>query len=327
MKDSGCVVLLVVAALCVAAGIYLACHGWTWWIAAVLPATLSGGAVAALCNEERGSAAVAGTSFMVFSAFFVFGLMAEFGCTDKPFIYIFGLFLIADIILLGALKGIVDKEEAKEQEKKECEKQEEERKKQEEERWEKEMKQCVESLCSGIFLPDTCFLMDLGEVMELDLASGAAIEQFEDLGSGWEWDDEVVLARRFTLGLEAQCKKSSRKITLHRHVYQEIQKLYNGEDREKSRKAQGAKKLIERWQKLGIIQTYPDLENKEKSYYADDALLKYMGELLQKGEKVRLLTNDLDLRIRARDRFEKQGKALPEDMFLSLDDILTKWPR
>ena len=324
MKDSGCVVLLVVAALCVAAGIYLACHGWIWWIAAVLPATLSGGAVAALCNEERGSAAVAGTFFMGFSAFFVFVLMGVFGCTDKPFIYIFWLFLIADIILLGALKGIVDKEEAKEQEKKECEKQEEERKKQEEKRREKEMKQYVKSLCSGILLPDTCFLIDLREVFfpVRDHNVFFPDPDYQEKASG-----RIRLAKDFFSLFEEYCQKHSFKVTLHRHVYQEIQRLYNGEDREKSKKAQGAKKMIERWQKLGIIQTYPDLEDKEKSYYADDALLKYMEELQQKGKKVRLLTNDLDLRIRARDRFEKLGKALPEDMLLSLDDILAKWPR
>ena len=176
------------------------------------------------------------------------------------------------------------------------------------------MTEYVATLCSGILLPDTCFLMDLGEVF--------FYVDYREKASG-----RTESVKEFILLLEEQCRKLSSVLTLHRHVYREIQRLYNGEDREKSKKAQGAKKLIERWQKLGIIQTYPDLEDKEKSYYADDALLKYMGELLEQGETVRLLTNDLDLRIRARDRFEKLGKALPEDMLLSLDDILAKWPR
>lgn len=49
-----------------------------------------------------------------------------------------------------------------------------------------------------------------------------------------------------------------------------------------------------------------------------------MGEFLQKGEKVRLLTNDPRLRIKARDKFEKQGIDLQQDTFLSLGEILTK---
>lgn len=224
--------------------------------------------------------------------------------------------------LVAGILWVIDKRKEKKAEecrkkREECRKQaaeerkrqeegEQRRRQEEEERIKQRKAVIIAELCSSILLPDTCFLMDLGGV----------------LGSS-----ESLLANNFIFWFEAQCKKCSRKVTLHRHVYQEIQRLYNGEDREKSKKAQNAKKLIERWQKLGIVQTYPDLEDAEKSYYADDALLKYMGELLEQGETVRLLTNDLDLRIRARDRFEKLGKALPEDMLLSLDDILAKWPR
>ena len=287
----------IVLGVLVAGGFCLYYGGW-WCLAAALAAALLGTVLVSLVAKsgKRGETAVWSVGIFAFLALLGVAIMAGNGVPSTVFKGLFWVFTVAGIGFAMVLGSTVDDEERK---KEKCKKQEKERIKQ-------GKAKNIAELCSSILLPDTCFLMDLGGVW----------------GSS-----ESLLANDFILWFEAQCWKCSRKVTLHRHVYQEIQKLYNGEDREKSRKAQNAKKLIERWQKQGIVQTYPDLEDKEKSYYADDALLKYMGELLEKGEEVRLLTNDLDLRIRARDRFEKLGKALPEDMLLSLDDILAKWPR
>ncbi len=283
-----------VVGLLIATGGFCLYYGGGWCLAAALAAALLGTVLASLIAKSGKRGETAGWCIGIFalSALVLFTIMAAKGVSSTVFKWLLGISIISGICSALLLSYVVDKEERKKQAKQK--QKQEERKKQNAE------------LFSCILLPDTCFLMDLG--------------------SGWGSSDFCRVVT-FCSWFESQCMKCSRKVTLHRHVYQEIQKLYNGEDREKSKKAQDAKKLIERWQKQGIVQTYPDLEDKEKSYYADDALLKYMEELLQKGEKVRLLTNDLDLRIRARDRFEKLGKALPEDMLLSLDDILDKWPR
>ena len=302
------VVICIVLGVLVAGGFCLY-YGGGWCLAAALAVTFFAAIFAALVANSGKREKTAWWCAGIFALLdlVLFAIMAAKGVSSTVFVWLFWIFLVAGIVFAMVLGGTVDDEERKKKEAaEERKRQEEELRKQEEERIKQGKAKNIAELCSCILLPDTCFLMDLGHVSESSRSS---------------------LANDFILWFEAQCKKCSHKVTLHRHVYQEIQRLYNGEDRKNSKKAQGAKKLIERWQKLGIIQTYPDLEDKEKSYYADDALLKYMEELLQKGEKVRLLTNDLDLRIRARDRFEKLGKALPEDMLLSLDDILAKWPR
>ena len=287
----------VVIGVLVAGGFCLY-YGGGWCLAAALAVTFFAAISAALVanSGKRVKTALWCAGIFALLDLVLFTIMAANGGSSTVFVWLFWIFLVVGIFFTIVLGSTVDDEERK---KKEAAEQEEERRKQ-------SKAENIAELCSCILLPDTCFLMDLGDVLESSRNS---------------------LANDFILWFEAQCKKCSRKVILHRHVYQEIQRLYNGVDRETSKKAQGAKKLIERWQKLGIVQTYPDLEDKGKSYYADDALLKYMEELLQKGEKVRLLTNDLDLRIRARDRFAKQEKPLPEDALLSLDDILAKWPR
>lgn len=199
------------------------------------------------------------------------------------------------------------------------------------EKMEQKREEYIKNICKGGLILDTCSFMNLGcfcEKCYSDNAISACREnmfwddsQLDDVNmSSFYKNDNRILnlckTAHCILLLEKVLREKSIKIILHRHVYQELQKIYNFHDKQRSPKAQRAKHLIERWQKLNLIHSFPDIEDKEVDYYADDALLEYIEQLAKDGKNVAVMTFDLDLRIRIRDRINSNNVQV-----LSFEDI------
>ena len=129
--------------------------------------------------------------------------------------------------------------------------------------------QFLKKICSAPLVLDTCTLMDLGCFFEKHECHDVLYKYREDMSLDeahqnyflqekfWYCDQAIIhlyKTAHVILLLEKACKQRSTKIIIHRHVYRELQNIYNLNDKEKSPKAQRAKRLIERWQKLGIVQ-------------------------------------------------------------------------